>query len=92
MAYWIFIITVSIVSIVCAAGIVRPELTDRLFDEELPKIRRRLRMWLRDRWIDRTAGRLAAEGLIVVRAGEARPIERDASCLQVVEAYYEQQK
>ena len=88
MGYWIFICTVSVIAVVCAVGIAREDLTDAICDGLLPRGRR----WLRDRWIDRTAGRLAAEGLLVVRSAEARPIERDASCIAVVEAFYEQKK
>lgn len=88
MGYWIFIATVSIAALWCAWGIVNEERLEAFEQRVLLRIRR----WLRDRWIDRTAGRLAEEGLLVVRTGEARPIERDASCIAVVNAYYEQQK
>ena len=88
MGYWIFIATVSVAALWCAWGIVNEE---RLIAFER-RAWMRFRRWLRDRWIDRTAGRLAAEGLLVVRTGEARPIERDASCLQLVNEYFEAQK
>lgn len=88
MAYWFFVITVSVIALVCAAGIVRPELLDELIDGALPRLRRRLR----DRRIDRIAGELASEGLLVVRTGEARPIERDAGCIELVKEFYSKKK
>lgn len=86
--YWCFIAFIVAASIFCAWGIMHE---DRLIAFER-RLWARIKLWARDRWIDRTAGRLAAEGLIVVRNVETRPLERDASCLQVIEAFYDAQK
>lgn len=88
MGYKIFIAAVIVASIWCAWAIVHE---DRMIAFER-RLWARIRLWARDRWIDRTAGRLAAEGLIVVRNVETLPLERDASCLQVIEAFYNTQK